>query len=364
MPPMRVALDATPLTLSTGGLHRYVSELSRALAIEFPEDEYLLTSGQSFPMPPQTPPNLTRGDGPRSSFEKRWWLWGLNRELARRRVDLFHGTNFEVPYLPLRPTVLTLHDLSPWLDPAWHNGADRVRRRTPFIIGLGLATLVLTPSEAVRRQAMDHFRIPPQRIAAVPEAAAAHLHPVEARPARPYFLYLGTLEPRKNITMLIDAWRAARREAPVDLVLAGRRREDFPPPAPEPGLVIRGEVEERELSALYSGALAFVYPSFYEGFGLPVLEAMQCGAAVIASRDPAISEVAAGAALQLDARNPREWAQALSAAATRPEWISRLQAASLARAREFSWSRTARLTREAYTEAMRRLDRSRPAVRP
>lgn len=350
---MRIALDATPLTLSSGGLHRYVSELSRALAAEFPEDGYLLVSDQDFPMPPEGA-NLSRGGGPRNPLEKRWWFWGLNRELARRRIDVFHGTNFEVPYLPLRPAVLTLHDLSPWLEPAWHANADRVRRRTPYLIGLGLATLIVTPTEAVRRQAIERFRIPPQRIIAVPEAAAASLRPVETRPERPYFLYAGALEPRKNIPMLIDAWRAARAEAPVDLVLAGRRREDFPPLAPEPGLVIRGEVAEEELSALYSGALAFVYPSLYEGFGLPVLEAMQCGAAVIASRDPAISEIAGGAAVQIDARDPQEWTEALKAAATRPEWIAGLQAASLDRARQFSWNRTARLTREVYAEAIRR----------
>jgi glycosyltransferase involved in cell wall biosynthesis len=351
---MRVALDAAPLTLSTGGLHRYVSELSRALAGEFPEDEYLLVSSENFPMPPHSPPNLARGDGPRTVYERRWWLWGLNRELTRRGIQVFHGTNFEVPYLPARPAVLTLHDLSPWLDPAWHRSANRVRRRTPPLIGLDLATLVLTPSEAVRRQAIDQFRIPPRRIVAIPEAAAPHLRPVSTNPGRPYFLYLGALEPRKNIPMLIEAWRAARRQKQVDLVLAGRCREDFALPAPEPGLILRGEVEEAELSSLYSGTLAFLYPSLYEGFGLPVLEAMQCGAAVIASRDPAISEVAGGAALQLDARDARAWTQALIAAATFPDWVGGMRTASLARAREFSWTRTAQLTREAYAEAVRR----------
>lgn len=351
---MRVALDATPLTLSTGGLHRYVSELSRALAGEFAEDEYVLVSSEDFAAPQNAPANLTRGDGPRTAFEKHWWLWGLNRDLARRAIQVFHGTNFEVPYLPARPAVLTLHDLSPWLDPQWHHHAGRVRRRTPVLIGLDLATLVLTPSEAVRRQAIDRFRVPPQRVVAVPEAAASHLRPVPNQPERPYFLYLGTLEPRKNIPMLIEAWRAARRAMQADLVLAGRRREDFPPPTAEPGLVVRGEVEEMELSSLYSGALAFLYPSLYEGFGLPVLEAMQCGAAVIASRDPAISEVAGGAALQLDAHDARAWTQALIAAATLPDWTAGMRAASLARARDFSWARTARLTREAYAEAIRR----------
>jgi len=336
---MRVALDATPLTLSSGGLARYVSELHRALEAAFPEDEFPLVAASS---------------SPRGFFERRWWLWGLNRELSRRRVEVFHGTNFEVPYLPLRPSVLTLHDLSPWMEAAWHHAADRVRSRAPLAIGLGLATMVLTPSEAVRRQALERFHISPQRVVAVPEAAAPHLRPVEAAPSAPYFLFLGTLEPRKNIPLLVDAWRAARREVMVDLVLAGRRRADFPALAPEPGLTVLGEVAEDRLSSWYSGALAFVYPSLYEGFGLPVLEAMQCGAAVIASRDAAISEVAAGVAVQVDARDGRAWKEALVAAATRPEWIAGLRARSLARARDFSWERTARLTRGVYEEALRR----------
>ncbi|MGC9970367.1 MAG: glycosyltransferase family 1 protein [Bryobacteraceae bacterium] len=336
---MRVALDATPLTLSSGGLARYVSELHRALEAAFPEDEFPLVAA----------PSLAR-----NFLERRWWLCGLNRELSRRRVDVFHGTNFEVPYVPLRASVLTLHDLSPWMETAWHHAADRVRSRAPLAIGLGLATMVVTPSQAVRRQAIERFRVSPQRVVAVPEAAAPHLRPAEAPRAAPYFLFLGTLEPRKNLPLLVEAWRAARREVAVDLVLAGRRRADFPALTPEPGLTILGEVAEDRLSAWYSGALAFVYPSLYEGFGLPVLEAMQCGAAVITSRDAAISEVAAGVAEQVDARDGQAWKEALLAAATRPEWVAGLRAKSLQRARDFSWERTARLTREVYEEALRR----------
>ena len=134
-------------------------------------------------------------------------------------------------------------------------------------------------------------------------------------------------------------------------MLAGRAREGFPVPPPEPGLRVAGEVPDAHLPALYSGATAFVYPSLYEGFGLPVLEAMQCGAMVIASRDPAIAEVAGSAALLLDHREPRAWAEAIAAAALNPGWRRDWQSRSLARAREFSWSRTARLTRAVYERA-------------
>ena len=143
---MRVAIDATPLTLSSGGLRRYAEELSVALAESFPQDEFFLVSDQRFHMPHTVPANLRRGEGPHNPPERRWWLWGLDRELQRLKAGVFHGTDFAVPYLPRRPSVLTLHDLSPWMDAAWHANAGRVRRRTPLVIGLGFATMVVTPS--------------------------------------------------------------------------------------------------------------------------------------------------------------------------------------------------------------------------
>jgi len=349
---MRAAIDATPLTLSSGGLRRYTLELSVALAEGFPRDDFFLVSDQAFRMPGGAPANLKRGGGPRHPAERRWWLWGLDRELERLGAGMFHGTNFAAPYVPRRPSVLTLHDLSPWMDAAWHAGAGRVRRRTPLLIRFGLATMVVTPSEAVRKQAIERFRIHPDRIRAVPHAAAACFHPVAAPPAPPYFLYAGTLEPRKNIPGLVAAWREVRRYHSVDLVLAGRRRDDFMQLSPEPGLQMVGEVSDERLAQLFAGTLAFVYPSFYEGFGLPVLEAMQCGACVITSRDPAISEIAAGAAIQADTH--AELVRAMLDVSAHPERAEAWRARSLARAREYSWQRTAQLTHEVYEEAQRR----------
>jgi glycosyltransferase involved in cell wall biosynthesis len=355
---MRVAIDATPLTLSSGGLRRYTQELSVALAENFPQDEFFLVSDQPFGMPDTAPLNLRRGGGPRHPAERRWWLWGLDREMQRLEAGLFHGTDFAVPYLPHRPSVLTLHDLSPWMDAAWHSNAGRVRQRTPLLIGLGLTTMIVTPSEAVRKQAIERFRIHPDRIRAVPHAAAACFRPRNARdsaaspPGPPYFLYAGTLEPRKNISGLLAAWREVRRLHPVDLVLAGRRRCDFAQLAPESGLQIMGEVSDERLAQLLAGTLAFVYPSFYEGFGLPVLEAMQCGACIITSRDAAIVEVAAGAALA--AGSHAELVRAMLDIAAHPEWAKPWRERALRRAADFSWRRTAQLTREVYEEALRR----------
>ena len=175
---------------------------------------------------------------------------------------------------------------------------------------------------------------------------------METRPETPYFLFLGALEPRKNLPALVEAWRGVRRRHKIDLLLAGRRRADYPPIPEEPGLRLLGEVPDEELSALHSGALAFVYPSLYEGFGLPVLEAMQCGACVIASR--AVEETGGPAAVYADSLE--DLTRAMLRAAEDPAWRADCQSRSLARAREFSWERTARLTRQVYEEARKRFE--------
>lgn len=351
---MRVALDATALALTSGGLTRYATELSRALADGYPEDDFVLLSDQAFTMPEPPRGNLRAGGRPQNALERRWWLWGVQREMQRERSDLFHGTNFEVPYVPLRPSVVTVHDLSPWMNPDWHNAADRARRRTPPLLGLRIATMIITPTQAVRAAVIDRFRVPASCVVAAPHGAADVFRPVAAVAASPapYFLYVGALEPRKNLNGLIEAWRQVRRRHSVGLVLAGRKRADFNELPTEPGLQVAGEVSDTDLARLYSGALALVYPSHYEGFGLPVLEAMQCGACVLISNDAALCEVAGEAGVALD--GAQAWAEAMCAAAGNPEWRSERRAKSLARAREFSWSRTAQLTYDVYREALKR----------
>ena len=348
---MRVAIEAASLGLSSGGLARYTGELSLALARCFHADEFFLVSDQPFRMPENAPANLKRGGGPRNAAERRWWIWGLDREMRRLGADLVHGPDFAVPYIPRRPSVLTLHDLSPWMDPRWQHAADRVRHRTPLLLDLGVATMIVTPGDAVRKQAIEHFRLDPDRVVAIPEAPAPWFHRVDPPPGTaPYFLFVGTLEPRKNLLILVDAWREVRRHHAIDLVLAGRRRADAPAIAEEPGLRLTGEVPDDKLPELYSGALALVCPSLYEGFGLPVLEAMQCGTGVIASS--AVAEAAGGAAVYAD--DVDALASAMRQAMEQPGWAAERSALSLARAREFSWERTARLTREVYDEARRR----------
>ena len=354
---MKVALDATPLTLSSGGLPRYVTELSIALAREFPEDIYFLLSDQPFPMPDRTPANLVRGRQPHSAAERRWWLWGIQNALKQTRAEIFHGTNFEVPYLGSTPAVLTIHDLSPWREKAWqlhtHNAdADRVRWRTPWLVRMRRARVILTVSDAVRAEVIEHFGIPPDRVRAVPLAASSHFRPLTptSPPQKPFFLFVATLEPRKNVAGLVEGWRESRAETNAELIIAGRNRADFAEiPACE-GLHFLGEVTDQELPRLYSDALAFVYPSHYEGFGLPVLEAMQCGCPVITSRDPAVMEVSGGAAIHTSSSH--EIAEAMRAIAANPRLRNVLSGCGLQRASVFSWSRTARETRAIYEEVL------------
>lgn len=352
---MRAALDATPLSVPTGGIRRYVQELSRALTETFPEDQYVLVSDQPF--------DPVAGVGclalePRG-LDRKWWAFGLSRTLARIRADVFHGTDFAVPYLPLRPSVMTLHDLSPWAPAPWQATGARVRSRTPALLGFGIATMVITPTEAVRREAIVHFKLHPARVVAIPHGGVAGFRQVAAPASRtkPYFLHVGTLEPRKNVELLIRVWREVRRSHDVELVLAGRVRESFRLPPAGDGLVMLGQTPEADLPALYSGALAFLCASHYEGFGLPVLEAMQCGAPVIASLDPAIAEVAGSAAQLLSVRDPRPWVEAMTAAVGNPEWRATRRERSLARAAQFSWTQAANATREVYREAICRFAR-------
>lgn len=352
---LTTAFDATPLTRPTGGVARYTWELARAMAAAFSDDQYWLLSDQNFTVPADGPLNLRTGDGPARPGERFWWLWGLHREMSRRGVEIFHGTDFAVPYLPRRPAVMTLHDLSPWMEPAWQPAAGRIRSRTPRLLQLGLAHMVITPSEAVRRAAIERFRLDSARVVAIPLGANETFRPVDVPPARvPYFLFVGTLEPRKNIARMIEAWRESRRHAKVDLVLAGRVREDFPAPAPESGLHLLGPVPEADLPALYSGALACLYPSLYEGFGLPVLEAMRCGALVITSRDPAILEVTGGQSLDFEAHDTAALARLLTEVVQNPAKYNSIRDVTRKRAECSTWNTCAVRTREVYEEAARR----------
>lgn len=361
---MRVAIDATPLTELSGGIGRYTSELAAALAAQFQQDDYWLVSDQIWKRGPLAA-NLHAGDPPRGWVGRRWWLAGLPLQLRRLEVDVFHGTDFAVPYLGSCPSVLTFHDASPWLSGDRRQAAERIRRRTPFL--LRLATMIVTPTESIRRQVVERFGVPRSRTVAVPLAAGGVFRPrPEAETAAvlarlnasaPYLLFVGTRERRKNVARLAEAWREARKQRrELSLILAGRDAGDSQALnfAEEPGLTMAGRLPDEDIAALMAGAAAFVYPSLYEGFGLPVLEAMQAGTPVVISRDPALEEVAGGAAVSVDADSTTALARAIVELTGDPKWRLELRERGLRRAAQFSWRQTAIRTREVYVEALRR----------
>ena len=164
-------------------------------------------------------------------------------------------------------------------------------------------------------------------------------------------MFVGTLEARKNILRLIEAWREVRKILRRRSGSGRPRSSRVSSALPKRGSAFLARSRTPIFRLLYSGALACVYPSFYEGFGLPVLEAMQCGAIVVASRDPAILEVSGAAAIHIDAGDTRALTEALAAVARAPEILLRFEPGPSPDAREFTWQSTARQTREVYDAA-------------
>jgi len=379
---MLFGLDGIPLTLPKTGVGHYTSELARALAAEAPADTFELVYPSSEAPPagapdplPTRPPNLRTRRVEVGVFGRHWWALGLPR-FARREgaYDLFHGTNFDVPLWPGRPTVLTVHDLSTLLHPLTHTprSVRRARRRLPLMTRV--ASAVITPSEAVRREVCERLGVPAAKVFAVPEAARSVFRPAPRSESADvlarhgvggdFLLAVGTVEPRKNLLMLLRAFEslvAEGRARDLRLVVAGGREgwlnRDFyaaveGSPVKE-RVVFTGYVSDETLCALYTSCRAFVYPSLYEGFGLPVLEAMACGAPVVCGDTPALAETAGGAALLVEPQDARQLARALLELLEDESARRALAEAGLRRAAHFSWERTARETLAVYGEVLR-----------
>ena len=281
----------------------------------------------------------------------------LGGDLARLRPDIYHAIDLKLPGRSPVPMVVTLHDLIPW---AW--GGPRMRgERFRFWLGRRLlkrADLVLAVSKATADDAVRHAGVNKGRIRVVPEAADPAFKPMAGADRRVrrrwgiepgYLLFVGALDARKDPAALLRAWRAARAVRPeLELVIAGDPGRQAPPAMP--GAKLLGHVETDELVDLYSAAGCLVFPSRYEGFGLPCLEAMACGCPVAAFRNSSMPEVV-GSAGELV---PDGEADALGrAAATLSEAPDRARRAGLERAKMFDWRKAARQTIAAY-ESVRR----------
>jgi glycosyltransferase involved in cell wall biosynthesis len=382
---MHIALDGLPLTAPKTGVGHYTFELARALADLVPGSSFVLPYPAIHPqieVNGQLPQNLAFervGVGP---IARRWWAAGLPRHLRRSGIELFHGTNFEIPWWRPCATVLTIHDLSQFLYPEMHQrrSVRRAHRRLPRLAHA--ADAIITPSEGIRREVCEHFELAAEKVFAIPEAARACFRPLEfgatakvrARlgVSEDFLLAVGTLEPRKNLAVLVSAFEemvSVRPLSQTQLVIAGGRGwltgplftaiEQSPV---RDRIVLTDYLHDDDLQSLYSSCRAFVYPSVYEGFGLPPLEAMACGAPVIASRIPALVETTGDAALLFDPADVGELTEKiLELLGENGEGVRRaLTSAGKRRAAKFSWERTARETWQVYLAAQKRFVERRP----
>ncbi len=288
------------------------------------------------------------------------------------RIDLLHSPYYLKPYLGLPcPTVVTIHDLIGWQFP--HTLTPHARRlfRIAMRLAVRTATRIITVSHNARDDIAYYYRIPHARIAVTPEAADERFRPQSAETiaalrhryglTAPYVLYVGANKPHKNLERLIHAWErvcatAATRPSPAPrLVIAGHYDPRYPSVqriVTERGLTTSvtflPNVPEADLPALYSGAELFVFPSYYEGFGLPPLEAMACGTPVVCAYTSSLPEVVGNAALTVDPFNFIELAEAIECLLHNPALRAYLHEQGLRQAQRFSWQQTARQTFDVY----------------
>jgi glycosyltransferase involved in cell wall biosynthesis len=367
-----IALDAR-LVGYAAGIARYAVLLADALRRLEGAEHYVILRGRRGAALSMRGPNMATQSvftPPHHRLER----LTLPIELVARRPwpSLLHSLDHVAPAWGPWRSVVTLHDLAFLLYPATHTAASRAYyaatgesvRRAERVIAVSQRTA----SDAVRLLGVD-----PARIRVVHEAAAPGFVPrprarllelaerlgFDPDPGRPYVLFVGTLEPRKNVPLLLEAFALLRREVDAQLLLAGARGWlDEPILAAHArsgvGDAARflGSLGEEDLALLYSHAGVFVLPSIYEGFGLPVLEAMACGAPVVCSNAGPLPEVAGDAAVLLKPEDPTAWAVALRDVLTKPRTADELRRRGFERAREFDWEQTALATREVYREAL------------
>ncbi|NPA90073.1 MAG: glycosyltransferase family 4 protein [Chloroflexi bacterium] len=358
---IRVLLDGRVISDHFPGIGRYTFHLALALHTlphihltvllnphvqntRFPPLQTLLPSEHILPLPG-------------SPFDPTA-QWRIPLHLRGSSYHIYHSPYYLFPYLIPLPTVVTLHDTIPTRFPTYFPPLKRHLIRGLKYLATRKASHLITDSHATAEDVARFYRVPPERITRIPLAPAPHFRPQP--PARvehirrkyglppTYALYLGSTKPHKNVDLLLRVWEKSRgqwgnRQCP--LVLAGLA-QTAPDSLPE-GVMTLGVVPEGDLPALYAGARVFLFPSLYEGFGLPVLEAMACGTPVLCTDIPVLAEVAGDAALRLP---PTEdaWSDAIARLCQDEEQYEVWRAKGLEQAARFSWERTAQATAEVY----------------
>ena len=368
---MHIAIDAHSVGTGLAGNETYAANLVEALAEVDRENRYTVyvTRPAAFERFAGRWPNVSvRRTLPHTPLLR--VPFTLSAELRRRpRPDLLH-VQYTAPPLAPCPVVATIHDLS------FEHLPETFKRRSWMQLRLTVrrtarrASHVIAPSEFTRRDLIETYGLDPERVAAIPLAASPRFRPVEdgeeiARVRRrygvggEYVLAVGSIQPRKNLARLVRAYSLLRRERGrsnlPQLVLVGKRAwlygetlRAIEEEGAKGSVVLTGYVSEADLPALYSGALCFVYPSYFEGFGLPPLEAMSCGAAVLTGNRTSLPEVVGDAALTADPLDEGALARALARLIDDDALRAELRARGLRRARLFDWRDTARMTLQVY----------------
>ena len=376
---MRIGLDGYPLSEPRTGIGHYTLELARALALISPSDQFELVSPAPFDdaaldeINHEHLANLRTVNLKTSSIRGHWWSIGLPLYARRVAFDVFHGTNFDVPIWNSRRSVVTIHDLSALLHPDKHRArlVRRSRIRLPLVARL--AARIITPTESVKREVCQHLRVKADKVVVVPSAARRSFQPMPlAQTAETrerlgveddFLLFVGTLEPRKNLHTLARAFDQILRHTSLrpQLVIAGGEgwmMDELFSFIKKSGigerLRLTGYLPDQDLCALYSSCRVFIYPSVYEGFGLPPLEAMACGAPVIAGRIAALQETLGSAALLVDPLDVEAIAKSIINLWEDEDERRRLASGGRQHAGKFSWEKTANLTLSIYRDVMGR----------
>ncbi|HTY40494.1 MAG TPA: glycosyltransferase family 1 protein [Thermoanaerobaculia bacterium] len=369
----RVGIDARKLT--DFGIGSYVRNLLEAIA-RHPDSEryrfrvYVRTDDlEAVPALPERFEIVVEDSPGYSLSELTRFAWRLRRD----RLDLFHATHYVVPPLARARAVVTIHDIIHVLYPQFlPNRAALLYARVMIRRALRRADRIITVSNNSKRDLVDYFGIAPSRIEVVyngvaqrfrADVPAAERERVSAKYGlpHPYLLFLGGEKPHKNVRNVLRAFAEARRERalPHALVLAGpmpknrSRVEALIAALDVAASVVRpGVVVEEDLPGLFAGADAFLYPTLYEGFGLPVAEAMACGVPVLTSSTSALQEIAGGYAYLVDPMDVDAIARGIVDLATDPTRRAEFAELGRRRAADFSWERAAGQTLRVYAEAL------------
>jgi glycosyltransferase involved in cell wall biosynthesis len=330
LPPVRAGIDLSPLVQTRAGTARYI----RGLLPHLQSAPDLELERFSFGGPSRAAA-FARDTG--------WYLGGLPLQARRRGCQVLHCTTYRAPLRSRVPVVITVHDLAVLRLPEAFNRWTREYGRHLLGRVVRAARSVIAVSEFTGGEVVELLGVPEERLRVVPNAVDEQFTAEGPRAEGDYVLAVGTIEPRKNLARLAEA----ARRAGLELRIAGAYGWGEVRVA-SAGVRWLGFVDDVELARLYRGALCFAYPSLYEGFGIPVLEAMACGTPVVTSSGGALEELAGGAAVLIDPLDVASIAAGLEQAAGNRDELAR---AGLHRANGYTWAATAEATVAVYREA-------------